>query len=176
MRWPFCFYSDSMKKALAVTLAIAVVMAVAAYWVAAPYVVMHQLLRAAQARDIETLDAHVDYPALRASLRSQVSSSLANKMGDPKDNPIAALGSAIGMAVANPLIEIAVQPESVAASLRSGHWEPVAATAANPPESDVKWSYEHEGMGVLVAQSKDAFVLVRHGFADWKLSEIRLAR
>jgi hypothetical protein len=80
------------------------------------------------------------------------------------------------MAVASPLIEIAVQPESVAASLRSGHWEPAAATAANPPEGDVKWTYEREGMGVFVARSKDAFVLVRHGFADWKLSEIRLAR
>jgi hypothetical protein len=165
-----------MKKALAVTVAIAILMAVAAYWVAAPYVVMHQLQRAAQARDIEALDSHVDFPALRGSLRSQVSSTLENKMGNPKDNPIAALGSAIGMAVASPLIEIAVQPESVAASLRSGHWEPVAATAANPPEGDVKWTYEREGMGVFIARSKDSFVLVRHGFADWKLSEIRLAR
>jgi hypothetical protein len=164
-----------MRKALGVTVAIAIAMAVTAYWIAAPYVVMHQLQRAAQARDIDALDVHVDFPALRDSLRSQAAASLANKMGEPKDNPIAALGSAIGKAVVNPLIEIAVQPESVAASLRSGQWEPLAATAANPPEKDVKWTYEREGLGIFVARSKDAFVLVRHGFADWKLSQIRIA-
>jgi hypothetical protein len=164
----FCFYSDSMKKALSVTVAVAIAIGVAAYWVAAPYVVMHQLQRAAQARDTEALDAHVDYPALRESLRGQVSATLADKIG--------ALGSAIGMAVANPLINIAVQPDAVAASLRSGRWETVAATAANPPPDDVKWTYQREGFGIFVAQSKDAFVLVRHGFADWKLSGIRIAR
>lgn len=164
-----------MRKALALTAIVAIAIGIAAYWLGAPYLVVHQVREAAQARDFAKLDAHVDYDAVRESLRGQVSESLAKKMGDPKDNPLAALGSAVGMAVATPLIEVAVQPETVAASLRNGRWEPVAATAANPPAGQVKWAYEREGLGMVVARSEDSFVFVRHGFADWKLSAIRLA-
>jgi hypothetical protein len=161
-----------MKKAL-VLLAV-VVAAVAAYWFAAPYVVMHGVLQAAQARDTAALDAHVDYAAVRESLRGQVSATLAKKMGDPKDNPLAAIGSAIGMAVAKPLIDVAVQPDAVAASLRNGQWEPVAASAAESSTKDVTWTYQREGFDRFVATSTDSFVFVRHGFADWKLEAIRL--
>ena len=159
-----------MKRALLV-IALAV-LAVAAWWFVAPYLVVHHALQAAQGPDSAALDAYVDYPALRENLRGQVSATIDRKMGDAKDNPLAAIGSAIGRAVAGPMIDAVVQPGSVAASLRNGRWEAVPVTDT---KGDVAWSYEHEGFDKFVARSTDSFVFVRHGFSDWKLSEIRLA-
>lgn len=170
------------------TVAIAVVVAIAAYWWWSPHIVVHQMREAALRHDAEAIDAHVDYPALRESFRAQLSSSMTRKMGDPRDNPLSALGNMIGMAVAGPLVDALVQPATLAAALRSGELDPsrpAASGASEAKHDDVTWTYDRDGIDVVIArphrrgESTDAhpiaFVFVRHGFADWKLSEVRLA-
>jgi hypothetical protein len=170
------------------TAVVLIVLAIAAYWWWSPHIVVHQMREAALRHDAEAIDAHVDYPALRESFRAQLSSSMTRKMGDPRDNPFSALGNMIGMAVAGPLVDALVQPATLAAALRSGELDPArpaASGASDTKGADVTWSYDRDGADVVIArahrsgESSDAhpvaFVFVRHGFADWKLSEIRLA-
>ena len=173
-------------KAAAATIA-AIALATAAYWYWSPHLVMRDMQQAAQRGDADALNAHIDFPAVRESLRGQVAGMLAQKMGEAKDNPFAALGTAIGMAFADQMLQVFVRPETIAASMRTGVWDPLSAGTASQPagaEEKLAWSYEREGLHKVVVRphrkgeppdaQRLAYVLVRRGFADWKLAEIRI--
>jgi hypothetical protein len=167
---------------------VAFVAAVAAYWYWSPMLVVQRMQHAAEQSDVEAFSAHVDYAALRESFRAQVAAGMTRKMGDPRDNPFSAFGAMLGMAVAGPLIDVLVQPSTIAHAMRTGRLQPSlpAASAAAARDDDLTWTYERDGFDVVVAhphhrgESADApasaFVFVRRGFANWKLSEVRLAR
>ncbi|HUR89772.1 MAG TPA: DUF2939 domain-containing protein [Ramlibacter sp.] len=170
-----------------VTLVIAIAAATAAYWYWSPHLAMRDMQNAAQRGDADALNAHIDFPAVRESLRGQVAGMLAQKMGEAKDNPFAALGTAIGMAFADQMLQVFVRPETIAASMRTGLWDPLGEAPASRPaggEEKLAWSYEREGANKVIVRphrkgepadpQRPAYVLVRHGFADWKLSEIRI--
>src|ERR1700741_1984876 len=136
---------------------------------------MREMQKAAQRGDLDALNARIDMPALRESLRGQVANTVGQKLGDTKDNPFAALGAALGMALADQLLQVFVRPETIAASLRTGRWDPVQAGIAPQSASDEKitWSYERQGVNKAIvhphgppgssepASSRPAFVLVR---------------
>jgi hypothetical protein len=100
-------------------LAAIVVFAVVAYAYASPYLVLDRLKRAADARDAETVSQYVDFPALRMSLKQQLTEVLARRLDAQKrEHPFAALGGAlIGMALIDPLVDNYATPEGVGALL-----------------------------------------------------------
>lgn len=162
------------------------VAATAAYWYWSPHIAMRRMQDAAQRSDTEALRAHIDFPALRENMRTQAAAALGRKMGDPKNNPFAAFGTAIGTAFADQVLQVLVRTETIAASLRTGRWDPMGVDPVAKPgaEQKVFWVYERDGMNRVVVRprptgeptdgSRPAFVLVRHGFADWKLAGITL--
>jgi Protein of unknown function (DUF2939) len=104
--------------ALLIVLAAIVVFAVVAYAYASPYLVLDRLKRAADARDAETVNQYVDYPALRMSLKQQLTELLARRIDTQKrEHPFAALGALIGMALIGPLVDNYATPDGVAALL-----------------------------------------------------------
>lgn len=104
--------------AVLVVLAAIVVFAVVAYAYASPYLVLDRLKRAADARDAETVNQYVDYPALRMSLKQQVTELLTRRIDTQKsEHPFAALGALIGMALIGPLVDNYATPDGVAALL-----------------------------------------------------------
>jgi Protein of unknown function (DUF2939) len=119
---------------LAVLAAIAV-FAVLAYAYATPYLVLDRLKRAADARDAETVNRYVDYPALRASLRQQLTELLSQRVETQKrEHPLAALGALVGMALIGPLVDNYATPDGVAALLNGipPRGEPGEALTAPP--------------------------------------------
>jgi hypothetical protein len=97
--------------------AIAVV-AVLGYAYASPYVALDRLKRAADARDAQALNQYVDYPALRQSLKDQVTQLLTRRIDEQKlHNPFAAIGAMIGVALVGPLVDAYATPDGVAAIL-----------------------------------------------------------
>ncbi|NRO95633.1 DUF2939 domain-containing protein [Paraburkholderia sp. NMBU_R16] len=95
-----------------------IVLAAAALSYASPYLVLDRLKRAADARNAEIVNRYVDYPALRTSLKQQVTEMLARRIDAQKrEHPFAALGALVGMALIGPLVDAYATPDGVAALL-----------------------------------------------------------
>ena len=96
-----------------------VVLALAVMAYASPYLVLSRLRDAAQARNSAMIDRYVDYPALRASLKEQVTLMLSRRIDREKlQHPFAALGALVGMAFVGPLVDAYATPDGVAALLK----------------------------------------------------------
>lgn len=85
---------------------------------ASPYLALNRLKRAADARDAQTVDRYVDFPALRESLKQQVGALLTRRVtAHSEGNPLAAIGAMIGVALIGPLVDAYATPDGVAALL-----------------------------------------------------------
>lgn len=114
-----------LSAVIATAVAIIVVLVVVLSY-ASPYLILNRLHDAVQARDSQTIDRYVDYPALRASLKQQVTQMLSRRVDTQKlQHPLAALGALVGMALVNPLVDAYATPDGVAALL-----------AGMPPKGD----------------------------------------
>lgn len=182
----------------------AVVLAVAGYWHFSPYLTLRTLQTAAQARDFETLNRHVDYPLLRESIRGQLQGALAGRMRPPSDNPIAAIAGSLGNAMISAAVEVLVRPVTLASLVRTGEAvglpgapstlpPPVAtppavpgpspapsSSAPAPAEPRTEWRLDREGVNRVVFFPRDrpgeqvGLVLERRGFAGWILTGLQL--
>ena len=176
----------SWRKEIVVAL-LALAVGIAGYWWYSPMLVLHRMQDAAARNDLDGINDHVAYPALRESFRGQYAASLSKHIGQPADNPLSALGNMIGMAVVDQVVDTMARPEAIAAALTTGRMRPqLAASAPAPgePGNKLEWDTQRKGVdrmtahphepGRPVAANAPGFVFVRHGFADWKLSEVRL--
>src|SRR5215469_12736545 len=111
-----------MKSKSLVAVVLVLLLGVAAYWYWSPFLALRQLQTAARNGDAEEFNRHVDYPRLRESLKDQFSALVAQKLGAQKDsgNPLAALGSMIGLGLVNQLVDVMVRPETVMAAMSHG--------------------------------------------------------
>jgi hypothetical protein len=119
-------------------------------------------------------------------------------------NPFTALGTALSLVMVNQMVESMVRPEVVMQAMRNGKVEPSvkpqrALPATDQPASPVdpastapaeqekpKWTYERKGVDKLLAYAVDpknpgapntekvGLMFERSGFANWKLTELRL--
>lgn len=127
-------------RPLIVTLIVIVVIAALGFAYASPYLALNNLKRAADARDTQTVNQYVDFPALRESLKQQVAGLLTRRLdAHSNGNPLAAIGAMIGVVLIGPLVDAYATPDGVAALLngmppRGDPGErPPAPPAANAP-------------------------------------------
>jgi hypothetical protein len=127
-------------RPLIVTLIVIVLIAALGFAYASPYLALNNLKRAADARDTQTVNQYVDFPALRESLKQQVAGLLTRRLdAHSNGNPLAAIGAMIGVALIGPLVDAYATPDGVAALLngmppRGDPGErPPAPPAANTP-------------------------------------------
>lgn len=168
-----------------------------------PYLAIQQLRSAAAAQDAEKLAAHVDFPSLRASLKTSVQAHLAgldvNERGEP--TPAAAMGAAIAGALLGPMVDTLVTPASLGRLLqgqapmqavlgsgrraRNERSEPsgsasAAETATAPPALETHMAYESLNRFVFSVKKQGEgedpvhLVLHRKGLLTWQLAELRL--
>lgn len=130
-------------RPLIVTLLVIVVIAALGFAYATPYIALNNLKRAADARDAQTVNQYVDFPALRESLKQQVAGLLTRRLdAHSNGNPLAAIGAMIGVALIGPLVDAYATPDGVAALLNGmpprgdpGERPPVPAATNTPPDS-----------------------------------------
>jgi hypothetical protein len=130
-------------RPLIVTLIVIVVIAALGFAYATPYIALNNLKRAADARDAQTVNQYVDFPALRESLKEQVAGLLTRRLGAHSNgNPLAAIGAMIGVALIGPLVDAYATPDGVAALLNGmpprgdpGERPPAPPAANNPPDA-----------------------------------------
>lgn len=189
------------RRTLVAVLAVLVAGVSAAYWWASPYLAVRRMVEAARAGDAGTLSRHIDYPRVRAGLKSQLIARLdASADEQPGErNPLAGWGRAMGRAMVEPVVDTLVRPTMVMLALRQGVLVVPAVQAPaspalpnTPPAAPVpgpdrdgsrSWTYQREGAHRLVAsprprpgetQQPMSLVLERSGFAEWRLVELRL--
>lgn len=180
----------SLASNKAAVAAIAVAAAgLGAYWHFSPYLAMKSLRAAAEARNADAFNEKVDYPKLRESLKGQMAAKVADKLGNSASsgNQLEAMGSAMALAFINPLIDAMVRPELVMQAMSRGElsMKPSKADNGQPGEArpEPKWDVERVSLNKVIAYAQDAkdpgaakfgVVFERSGFADWKLTELRM--
>lgn len=153
-------------------------------WVS-PWWTLYQLRTAVAAHDAQAVSAHVDFPALRDSLKGQVMTGMQKAIAPEENNLLARLGAAMAAVAVNPMIDAMVSPDGVMAMLDSGR---VKLSKPQGPADDADtgsgnkpdWSLHYRAWGE-VAVSTDApntarFVLRRAGLWHWDLAAIELPR
>lgn len=156
------------------------------WYFGSPWWTVWRMRAAAEARDAEALAAYVDFPALRASSKTQLRRELgaeavrARESGDG----LAALGAAFGAAVAGPAVDALLTPEALrrlfaaAPEAEAGGKRGAGASGAGQaPE----YAISREGFDRFRlhrsgrAGEQGDLLFRRHGLG-WKLEEIRLDR
>lgn len=181
---------EQARKSKAVVAAVVVAAAcIGAYWHYSPYLAMKSLRAAAEARNADAFNEKVDYPKLRESLKGQLAAMVADNLGTGASpgNQFEAMGSAMALALINPLIDAMVRPELVMKAMSKGElsMKPTRAEAGQPAEQErePKWDVERVSMNKVIAYAQDAkdsgtakfgAVFERSGFADWKLTGLSL--
>lgn len=170
-------------------------LAIAAYWHWSPFLAIREMQSAAKANDADTFNAHVDYPRLRESLKSQFSARMAEQMRKSADskNPIEAIGSMLGLAMVDKVVDAMVRPETVMRGMQSGQFGPKSPTAdvestgtsdtSKMQSERANWAYARKGPDIIIAypegtaepdDTKMGIVFERSGFANWKVTEFRI--
>ncbi|NML99534.1 DUF2939 domain-containing protein [Paraburkholderia sp. RP-4-7] len=134
----------SATRPLIVTLIVIAVIAALGFGYASPYMALNNLKRAADARDTQTVNEYVDFPALRESLKQQVTGVLTRRLdAHGNGNPFAAIGAMIGVALIGPLVDAYATPDGVAALLNGmpprgnpGERPPVPPAPAAPAPAE----------------------------------------
>ncbi|RSZ58376.1 DUF2939 domain-containing protein [Massilia atriviolacea] len=163
----------------------------AAYWYYSPLIALHQMRAAAQDHNAESFNARVDYPRLRESVKSQLNAAMNEQVkpgndGDDLGKAGAALGKMLGMAMADKMVDAMVNPEFVMGAMKRGSIAPrrqgAGADQGDGGKPDLKYTSERVGFDKYIMHLETdkpgergmSLIMERHGFASWKLAEVRL--
>jgi hypothetical protein len=170
------------RRTWIVVAAILAVMALA--YVGSPFWAARQFKQAALSGDVDRLEAAVDFPSVRESLKSQLTIAMTQRMqSDPemRSNPFAGLGLMILPAMVGKMVDAYVTPDGMSAMMRSGKVR--SAKVAEPVKADVDYDYSYRTLDrfAVTAKASDAkadevpnFVFERRGILSWKLIRIEI--
>ena len=175
-----------MSRALKLAVS-AAVLAAAGWLYATPYLAFNGMKSAAEARDAQRLSGYIDFPALKENLKTTLNAKIT---GDVRasDNPLAAMGSALGAMLINPMVDLFVTPDAIAEMMK-GEKPRLADNgrhgrhgADGKPGAGTETRMGYEGVNRFVVsvrkQGDDgepvAMVLQRDGLASWRLVALRL--
>lgn len=156
--------------------ALAFAVAATAWHFGAPWWTLRDMRAAAEARDAGALARHVDFPALRDSLKSELAAAMIAAAASEHEE-LSALGAALGLAMLDPVVDGMVSPKGLrllfaAEPPRGGEATPVAGLAAR----DV--AIDREGFSTFRVTRVDdpaagALVFRRSGYV-WRLAAVDL--
>ena len=179
------------KKYLAIPALFALALA---WFIAAPWITVHQIRTAAQSRDAQALAEYVDFESVRASLKEQMNALVLRKMSGENGkalNPLAALVAPVAGVVVDKMVDAYVTPSGVARLMAGREPEEQAPTVprddaaqapteprgdAQRPLARAKMGYRGMNRFVITTHGRQGdtqFVLGRRGLG-WKLTEIIL--
>lgn len=155
-------------------------------WVS-PYWDLYRLRTAVAERDAETVSAHVDFQALRDSLKGQVMTGVQRAIAPGDDNTLARLGAAVAAVAVNPMIDAMVSPAGVMAMLETGKVRlarPAPREEGGQDDADAAgrarqdWTLHYRTWSEVMvgtdAPGAGRFVFRRAGLWHWDLVAIEL--
>jgi hypothetical protein len=162
-----------MKRWL-IALVVLVLVALGGWAWGSPYYTLWQMKRAAEARDVDALAGHVDFDAVRGSVRDQVSAELRRDRGGLLGEGGPLLGALVRSGLADTAIDAAVSPNGMRVIFAA------APLAESEPPSPIKLKASEMRYS---RTAFDRFHLTRGDGAslefrlrglEWKLVDIRL--
>jgi len=178
-----------MKRTTGIILGIVAVLA-AGYAAASPYLAVRAMRDAAMAGDAAGVAEHVDFPAVKDSLKANLAASMMERAGSTPDaNPMAEAGAMFAMAFMGPMIDAMVSPEGLTALMKHGalpkpdlHEADRGPSAPTETQLDTRMRYRDWSTFVVTiddTSDPDApvgLVFRRHGLTAWKLTSLDLPR
>lgn len=163
----------------------------------APHLTVRSMRLAAARGDAETLAAHVDFPALRASIKAQLADTVNERIGEREDiGGFSGLGARVATAVAGPVIDAMVSPQALSLMFSGGGLALNGLATAgihNPdagpgdgdggylPQWQADMGYENVSTFTVRLQPEDdtippsTLIFKRDKLLLWKLSGIEMA-
>ena len=156
---------------------------------ASPYLTLHQMYQAVDHQDLQGIASHVDFPALRISVKTNLQ-ALAQKESAQQNPFMRLIGTLLGGIVLDPVIDQVVSPAGISALLEGqrlelgeGGQSAQSAQSAQLTQKaapvDVQAQYESFNQFAVQIRPKGdstlpvTLLLSREGL-DWKLSGVRL--
>jgi len=130
--------------------------------------------KAAEAGDLSALSARIDYPAVRADVKTQLRERLGHAEGSALDR----LGAAIAERLADPVVDAAVTPEGMRALFASAAVARAARpslTSADPSETRVR----RDALGRFTLTSANGSgpeVVFELQGLSWRVTAVRLPK
>ncbi|GAA0644970.1 DUF2939 domain-containing protein [Brevundimonas lenta] len=159
-------------------------------WTAAPVLAAQSLIRAAKAGDEQKIEALVDFPALRDSLKQELNDEITARMRrdpDLADSGLGGLGAMLAPMILSGAIDAAVTPEVVASMVTTAEApDPVRRDAPEPNDKasgdDIhqSWGYRDLNHFAVTLTDRDhpdqhlALIMERRGLFSWKLAAVDL--
>jgi len=167
-----------MKKWVIAAVAAALALAGTWYW-ASPALAMNNLRNALVKGDRSELAERIDFPAIRESLKSQMSAMMVAEMAKKKDegNAFAALGGMLATAMVGPMIDGIVTPDGLKAVVQHARFKSDAEVQARPEQ---KWNVERDGFDKFTAIAatqpgeKAPKLLFKRDGLGWRLVDIEM--
>lgn len=175
------------RKLWIIGVAVLIVLFVGAY-AASPLLAANALRSAAASGDPARISRHVDFPAVRDSLKSQMNAIVMAQMtSDPemKDNPFAGLALAMAPMMIQGAVDAYVTPDNLALMIERGKAEPVGDDASEQakPSGDLRTSARYLSADTFEYRMhaegeppEDSFALIfeRRGLFAWKMVRLEL--
>jgi hypothetical protein len=139
------------------------------YAYASPWLTVSKVRKAAQTGDVETVNAHVDFPSLRESFKASLNAHMAREFTKPetRDNPFALFGLALVSKLGEVFVDAMVTPESVRMMLEGQRPTPQAAGESPLPASSARSAASDSDTDTLMAyESRDRFLVTYRKKAD----------
>ena len=159
--------------------AAAVGLSLLALYVASPWWAARSLRQAFLSGDAYTLEEMIDFPSVRADLKSQMTSALTQRMqNDPelRNNPFAALGLVMVPQIVNTMVDGHVTPQGLTRLITretgSGE-EQKGPTNYNMRYRDLN-RFELAGPKSSPERERIRFIMRREGFFAWKVDRVSL--
>ena len=162
-------------KIAAVAAALILIASSALWYFESPAWTLKGMKDAAQSHDADALNAYIDYPALRESLKAELMARMIAEARKDKSG-IGDLGMAFGSALMGPIIDGLVSPAGMRAALLASSQEnaPLAASALHVPTQPV---IVRRNFSEFLVTGKDqpnsGLLFKRHGLS-WMLSGVEL--
>ena len=178
---------NRLQQKLLATAGIVIAAGIAAYWYWSPYLAVRELREAAMNADAVRFNEHVDFPRVRDSLKAQ----FAGRIDGADGRAAGGLGGLLANALVGTVIDAAVRPETIMFAMREGRFR-IERNGRREDEGQAEpaerkqpvWRTERQGPNTVLfhaqrdgsdrARDGMALVMQRQGFADWKLTDIRL--
>jgi hypothetical protein len=164
------------KWKIATVAAVLIIVASGALWYfESPAWTLKGMRDAARSHDADALNAYVDYPALRKSLKAELKARMRAEAQKDKSG-FGDLGRALGSVTLGPLLDVLVSPAGMRAALLANSQEnmsPAASALHVPREPVIVRRNFSEFLVTAKGQPNSGLVFKRHGLS-WMLSGVEL--
>lgn len=159
------------------------IVSIGAWFYFYPHLTVYEMQKAAKKKDISELSEHIDFPAVRESVRLAVRSYIRTETAKQLQggNPFALFGSSMADSYIEPMVETLVSPEGITAIIQEVNPSAqVTQTKQQDSQTEVNMGYESFNSFTVNVKAKSdripdiTLIFSRNGF-EWKLSGIRLS-